>query len=51
MDDNFERGFDDEQRSCPVTGRKEKKTLRSVLNKKGRISRYEMDEIFLEDDI
>lgn len=47
MDD---RGFDDEKRVDPVTGRKEKKSMMSVLNKKGRLSKFEMDEIFLEDD-
>lgn len=47
-DDNYE-AFEDEVKTCPITGRKEKKTLKSVLNKKGKISKYEMDEIFLED--
>ncbi len=41
--------FDDEVRTCPVTGKKEKKTLKSVLNKKGKLTKHEMDEIFLED--
>lgn len=50
MKDDFEVGFEDENRRCPVTGRKEKKSLISVLNKKGKISDFEMDEIFLEDD-
>lgn len=42
-------GFDDEVRVCPVTGRKERKTLKSVLNKKGKLTKHELDEIFLED--
>jgi len=50
MHNEIEMGFDDERRIDPVTGRKEKKTLKSVLNKKGKISRYELDEIFLEDE-
>lgn len=45
----YEDGFDDERRTCPITGRKEKKSLISTLNKKGKISRHEMDEIFLDD--
>lgn len=49
FDDEKIESFDDETRTCPITGRKEKKTLKSVLNKKGKISSFEMDEIFLED--
>jgi|GEM_PF-2408023 len=45
----IESGLNDEQRRCPVTGRKEKKSMASVLNKKGRLSKFEMDEIFLDD--
>lgn len=47
--EEVESGLDDEQRVCPVTGRKEKKSMASVLNKKGKLSKFEMDEIFLED--
>jgi len=50
MYDDDNNGFDDEVRTCPITGKKEKKTLKSVLNKKGKITRYEMDEIFLNDE-
>lgn len=46
-----EQAFDDERRVDPVTGRKEKKSMISVLNKKGRLTKHEMDEIFLEDDV
>ncbi len=45
----MEMGFDDERRVDPVTGRKEKKSMVSVLNKKGRITKHELDEIFLDD--
>jgi len=50
-DDNEleEQAFDDERRVDPVTGRKEKKSMISVLNKKGKLNKFEMDEIFLED--
>lgn len=48
--DEFETSFEDEHRTCPITGRKEKKSLISQLNKKGKLSRFEMDEIFLSDD-
>lgn len=44
-----ERSFEDERRVDPVTGRKEKKSIISVLNKKGRLTKHELDEIFLED--
>lgn len=50
-DYEIESGLEDEKRRCPVTGRKEKKSMASVLNKKGKLSSYEMDEIFLEDDL
>jgi len=49
IDDDIEMGFNDEKRVDPVTGRKEKKSMVSVLNKKGKISKYELDEIFLDD--
>lgn len=42
-------GFDDEFKTCPITGRKEKKSMISTLNKKGKLSKFEMDEIFLDD--
>lgn len=45
-----DESFEDEVKVCPITGRKEKKSLISVLNKKGKISSYEMDEIFLNDE-
>lgn len=45
-DDKDETAFDDEVRICPVTGKKEKKSLKSILNKKGKLSRHELDEIF-----
>jgi hypothetical protein len=48
-DEEMEASFDDERRVDPFTGRKEKKSMISVLNKKGRLSKHEMDEIFLED--
>jgi hypothetical protein len=32
-DDDEMESFDDETRTCPITGRREKKSLRSVLNK------------------
>jgi hypothetical protein len=48
-EDDLETGFDDENRVDPVTGRKEKKSMISVLNKKGKLNKYELDEIFLED--
>ncbi len=51
MFDDDEFGFDDEVRTCPITGRKEKKTLKSVLNKKGKINKHELDEIFLADEV
>ena len=49
MYDDEDMGFDDKHRSCPVTGKKEKKSFKSVLNKKGKLTRHEMDEIFLDD--
>ena len=51
IDEDFDddRAFDDEQRVCPITGKREKKTLISVLNKKGKINKHELDEIFLDD--
>ena len=50
MYDDDDMGFNDEIRTCPITGKKEKKTLRSVLNKKGKINKHEMDEIFAPHD-
>ncbi len=49
FNDEIETGFDDEKRVDPVTGRKEKKSMVSVLNKKGRLTKHELDEIFLDD--
>jgi len=37
----------DEFRRDPVTGRKEKRSVRSVLNKKA-LNKHEMDEFFLD---
>ena len=46
MRDELGVGFNDEARTCPITGKKEKKTLKSVLNKKGKINKHELDDLF-----
>lgn len=40
-------GLKDEFKRDPVTGRLEKKSLKSTLNKK-KLSKHEMDELFLD---
>lgn len=45
-----ELSFEDDVKVDPITGRKEKRSLLSKLNGKNKITRQEMDEIFLQDD-
>lgn len=41
-------GFEDEIQRCPVTGKEDKKSsVKSNLNKK-KLTKFEMDEIFLD---
>lgn len=45
-----EQSFEDDYKTDPVTGKKQKKGLLSRLSSKNKLSRQDMDEIFLGDD-
>lgn len=45
------RAFTDEHPLDPVSGVASRRSLLSVLSKSGRLSRWELDEIFLSEEM